>query len=208
MRIVNALPWLLLAWPVLADPPKIQALHQTTVSFAQHLVGGAGVAVGSPETNELIPENVLVSDATIAGDDAVLEQFLRENHSRTIAEEMIESYRRSRGRLQRLTATETGHAKIVRLDQFVGPPQDYKWEELGRAYPQVRVIVRMSEPAVDSMGTFAVVRYEVVTRRGFAWGVLQEFERQPDGAWLPKMGLAGNIGGPLADRAPNVAAPD
>jgi hypothetical protein len=193
MRILLSFLAVLVAWPVVADSPQDRVLQRTVYDLPTQLVGGRGVGVWHAETNGLEPKNIVIADATVGGNDDVMEHFTRTFHGRTIAEELVKSYQENEQRSERVSAEAHQPIRVVRLDSFMGADGSYDWDKLNLQYPEVKAIVLVSKPAIDSLATFAVVRYEVITRKGFAWGAFLQFEKHSDGSWQQVIGLVGDI---------------
>lgn len=189
MKILISFLAVMVAWPVFAKSAQ-HDLQAAVFDLPNHLLGGDGVACVSEETKGLEAANIVISDASVIGSDDALEQFVQEKHGRAIAEELLQSYRKNGERSERIGANGPHPIRFLRLDPFIKADLTYDWEKLNLEYPDVKAIVTMSKPAVDRLGTIAVVRYEVTTRNGFAWGAVQQFEKQSDGSWPYQTGLA------------------
>jgi len=91
---------------------------------------------------------------------------------------------------------------VLPLDEFENGSFEYDWQRLNQKYPGVRYVVRLSWPAVDRVGTYAVVRYELIGRdrpatypsqQPWQHASLVQFEKQNDGSWKRGIGSTGNI---------------
>lgn len=189
MRILMSFLALVIACPIVADSTGNRVLQRAVYDEPNHLFGGMGCA----ETKGLEQPSIVIADATVSGNDDVMEHFIRNLRGRTIAEELIKSYRENGQRSEHVPAEEPQQFRVLRLDSFVRGDGSYDWGKLNLEYPAVKAIVLVSKPALDSTATFAVARYEVITRKGFAWSAFVEFEKQADGSWLGNIGEAGDI---------------
>jgi hypothetical protein len=67
----------------------------------------------------------------------------------------------------------------------------FDWTQLSEKYPRAKSVVLISEPAFDSLGTTALVRYDVVSPE-HSYTSFVELERQAlDGSWKSKFGTMG-----------------
>ena len=89
--------------------------------------------------------------------------------------------------------SETSGFAILQLRAFETSDNQYDWSRLSVTYPNVRGVVRMSLPALDSQSVYAVAHYEVVTPSGVAFANFKEFEKQGDGTWKPTSGVTGSL---------------
>ncbi|MDP9192268.1 MAG: hypothetical protein M3P06_11270 [Acidobacteriota bacterium] len=94
---------------------------------------------------------------------------------------------------ERIPADDAYSIKLLRLDSFSLPDGSYDWDKLNSLYPDVKAILKVSKPAVDSLLTVGIVRCEFITRQGFAWGAFTELQRQPDGSWSHTRSVVGDI---------------
>lgn len=190
MRIMMLFFAAVVALPVFAESIETGGLQHAVVDTVVANFGG----VGHDETNGLEPSNIVIADATLGGNaDFMAEEVASKFHGRVIADELIKSYRENERQSERVTTDDRYPIKVVRLDSFIRADGSYDWDEFNSRYPQVKAIVRVSKPALDSLATVAIVRCEVVTRKGFAWGVFAEIERQTDGSWLHTRAVVGDI---------------
>lgn len=177
------------ALPVLAEPNEAVDLQHAVVDTVVANFGGMGHDV----TSTLEPPNIVIADATVGGNSDLMAQTASKFHGRVIADELIESYRENEKQSERVAPNDEYPVRVVRLDSFVRADGSYDWDALNARHPDVRAVVRVSKPAVDSLATVAMFRCEVVTREGFAWGAFDELERQADGSWLHTRAVAGDI---------------
>jgi hypothetical protein len=133
-----------------------------------------------------------LADETVGGNADVMAQVASNFHGSTIAGELIQSYGANE-QSERVPADDAYEIKLLRLDSFSMPDGRYDWDKLSSQYPDVKAIVKVSKPAVDSLGTVAIIRFEVITRQGFAWGAFAEIEKQWDGSWSGTRSLVGDI---------------
>ena len=139
------------------------------------------------------PNTVVVSQQTIAGAPVGYRSFVDRQFGSVIAEELLEAY----GAVEAgsvIDMERAGGLAVLALDDFALGPRDYDWQRLKAKHPGVRSIVRVSRPAMDRLGTYAVVRYELIDDgRGHEWASFVKFERQNDGSWEPMVHAVGEI---------------
>ena len=179
----------LFATPLLAEPTTPNSLQRAVVGMA--LWNFTGMIHDA--TAGLEPSAIVLDDATRGGNSEVMEHYVSKNFGRVIAEELVSSYQANEQRSDCVPTSQDDPIVVTRLDAFRLTDGAYDWERLNRRFPDVRAVVRVSKPALDSTSTYAVVRYEVVTDAGFAWGAFEEFEHQPDGSWAGLRGIVGDI---------------
>lgn len=189
MKILTLFLTSVVALPVLAGSIETVGLQHAIVESVVANFGG----MVHDETSSLELSTIVIADATVGGNSDVMAQAASKFHGRLIAEELINSYRESEAQSGRVTPDDEYPIKVVRLDSFIRADGSYDWDELASHYPEVKAIVRVSRPALDSLATVAMVRCEVVTRKGFAWGAFDEIEKQADGSWLHTRGVVGDI---------------
>jgi len=190
MRVLMSFLALVVACPVVAGSTGHRTLQGAVYEQVLRHFGD----MGCEETQHLEPASIVIADATVSGNDDAMEQFVREFRGRVIADELIKSYRENGQRSERISSEEPQQIlRVLRLDSFMTGDGSYDWDKLNLEYPAVRAIVHISKPALDSTATFAVARYEVITRKGFAWGALQEFQKQADGSWIGTTTRIGDI---------------
>ena len=69
----------------------------------------------------------------------------------------------------------------------------YDWAKFHETFPRAQAILVVSRPAVDSLGTTALVRFDVITPND-AWTTFDELEKQPlDGSWKVTKGAMGTL---------------
>ena len=141
-----------------------------------------------------VPErNVAISDRMVPGEAPEgFRNFAEFSFGPVIAEELIWAYSEN-GPSRELLWREVCGIRILPLEQFSSDGSGYDWDRLRAVYPEVRVIVRLSLPALDEPQVYGVVRYEVFSPEGRAWAALQRFERQPDGSWNDGLARVGAI---------------
>ena len=147
---------------------------------------------------------VIVARRTIGGAPVGYRSFVEQGFGQTIAEELLRSYGEA-GPAPRTIEQETvaGAFPVLPLEQFEASRFEYDWARLNQRYPGVRHVVRLSWPAVDRLGTYAVVRYELISRdrpstsvppeRPWYWASFFKFEKQNDGSWRMRSGEIGEI---------------
>jgi hypothetical protein len=135
----------------------------------------------------------VVSQRTIGGAPVAYRSFVDRQFGSVIAEELLEAY----GAVETgsvIDGDQAGGLAVVALEDFAVGPRAYDWDRLQEKHPGVRVIVRLSLPAIDRLGTYAVVRYELIGK-GHArdWASFVKFERQNDGSWEPTVHAVGEL---------------
>lgn len=184
----------LLALVVVAAPaqgvdPLEQVITQVAIDFVPtHLRG-----TNYPDTFGLEPDAYAIAATTIGGEEAIAKQHIESLYSSVIASEMLSSYEaKAKGPIQ-LGSEFESKIPILNLEAFRREPLGYDWKALQQAHPDVKVVVRLSRPGVDSLGTFAVVRYEVLTPRGRRWASFTEFAKTPTDVWKFDKAVIGNL---------------
>jgi len=192
----------LAAVSVFAEQAQSSALQRAVVETALAHFGG----VGHGETSALESSNIALADDTVGGNSDVMAQVASQFHGSAVADELITSYGANE-QSERIPADDAYEIRLLRLDSFSLPDGSYDWDKLNSQYPDVKAIVKVSQPAVDSLGTVAIVRCEVITRQGFAWGAFAEVEKQSDGSWSATRSFVGDIriAEPSPARAPLVS---
>ena len=146
---------------------------------------------------------IAVARRTIGGAPDGYHGFVDKYFGLVIAEELLQSYGDSGPAPRMIDRVTAGRFAVLPLEQFETGPFDYDWQRLNAAYPEVRHVVRVSWPALDRLGTFAVVRYELIGRdrpctMNPAHGPWQhasfvKFEKQRDGSWKRGIAITGGI---------------
>jgi hypothetical protein len=126
-------------------------------------------------------DGVAVARQTIGGAPLGFRSFTEDFFGSVIAEELLASY--SRSELPKIERQTAGGFPVLPLDEIQLGAEEYDWERLRQAYPDLRWIVRVSPPAVDRLGSYGVVRYELLGRHGRHYASFVKFERQDDGSW-------------------------
>ena len=154
------------------------------------------------DTLDLPTDVIVVAQRTIGGAPIGYRAFVDKYFGSAIAEELLQSYGESGPAPRTIDQATAGRFAVLPLDQFETGGFDYDWQRLNEKYPQVRYVVRLSWPAVDRPGTYAVVRYELIGRdrpstlnppqQPWQHASFVKFEKQKDGSW--KRGIA-EIGG-------------
>ena len=163
-------------------------------AFAAALDGVRQELQAAPPVNprDLPKGAIVVAQRTIGGAPAGCRRFVDKFFGTVIAEEMLQSYGENGPAPRTIDQSTAGPFAIVRVEQFENGPYDYDWRRLNQEYPQVRYVMRLSWPVVDSIGTYAVVRYELIGRdrpstansqQPWQHASFVKFEKQPDGSW-------------------------
>lgn len=184
--------------PVLAEQPRTAL--EAAVNFVTTVVAGTRAA----ETDGLVLGDFVIADEPVACEQVYLAEWLEKWHSQPIVEELADSYRRNGVQPSRIH-TDISPVPIVALHQFVKGDDQYDWSRLRSAHPEIRGVVRMSLPALDSQGVYAVAHYEVVTPKGKAFANFHKFEKQGDGTWKTTWGVTGRLLSAADRRAEAVA---
>ena len=145
------------------------------------------------QNEDLRAARFVVSDAAIGGAEASLRKFLDRRHGQQVVDEILASYHSNSTAVQRLQSDDVSGFQVRPLDAFSPGPDGYSWSALHEAFPQVRSVVRLSRPAFDRLGTFAVVRYERIPESGHASASFFEFVKNADGSWAQKQGMVGDL---------------
>jgi hypothetical protein len=170
-------------WQELAGAPPINL---------QHLRDG----------RDLPADAIVVARRTIGGAPIGYRAFVDKYFGSVIAEELLQSYGDNGPAPRTIDQAFAGHFAILPVDRFETGPFEYDWQRLNQEYPQARYVVRLSWPAVDHLGTYAVVRYELIgrdrpstLRSPWPWqhASFVKFEKQRDGSWKRGIGVIGGI---------------
>jgi hypothetical protein len=152
---------------------------------------------------DLPADAIVVAQRTIGGAPVGYRLFVDKFFGTVIAEELLQSYGEHGPAPRAIDQSKAGPFAIVRLEQFEEGPYGYDWQRLNQEYPQVRYVVRLSWPAVDSIGTYAAVRYELIGRdrpstlkppqQPWHHASFVKFEKQTDGSWKRTYAIIGAI---------------
>jgi hypothetical protein len=149
--------------------------------------------IGWPEIERLAHEEFAVDAMTISGGADHLAEFASDLHGTVIAEELIASYAENGREATRIPTSGVGRIRVLELDAYRSGSDGYDWAALNEEFPGVKAIVRISRPAVDRLGTYAVVRNEYFTPHGRALASLTKFEKQANGSWESTMAWMGDL---------------
>lgn len=190
MKIACLIVMMALVQPLSAGELEIEerVFQQALESLPRHM---RSVRVSALE--RLHDDQYAVSDLTIGNAPEHLRRFATDWHGSAIADEIIASYEERRQSPRRIGLTNVKEVPVYPLERFRTDALNYDWARLNATYPEVRAIVRISRPATDSLGTYAVVRYEVISPGGPAWASFIEFQKQFDGSWKWTHGNFGSI---------------
>ena len=148
------------------------------------------ISMGPRETPA---KDVAVSQRTIGGAPVAYHSFVDRQFGSVIAEELVAAY----GALEAGSVIDTDRAgglPVLALEDFALGSRAYDWARLQEEHPEVGRIVRLSRPAMDRLGTYAVVRYELIGEGpGREWASFVKFERQNDGSWEPMVQAVGEL---------------
>jgi hypothetical protein len=168
----------------------------------QQVRGAPPVDLQHPrDTLDLPTDAIVVARRTIGGAPTGYRAFVDRWFGSVIAEELLQSYGDAGPAPTTTDQATAGGFAILPIEEFEAGTFDYDWQRLNQKYPQVRYVVRLSWPAVDRLGTYAVVRYELIGRdrpstlnppqRPWQHASFVKFEKQKDGSWKA---LAAEIG--------------
>jgi hypothetical protein len=170
----------------------------------QELQGAPPLNLQHPRDGIDLPADaIVVAQRTIGGAPVGYRTFVDKYFGRVIAEDLLRSYGESGPAPRTIEQASAGSFAILPVEQFQSGTNDYDWQRLNLKYPHVRHVLRLSWPAVDSLGTYAVVRYELIGRdRPSTWkggnlpwehASFVKFEKQTDGSWKRTIGVIGAI---------------
>ena len=150
---------------------------------------------------ELPADAIVVARRTIGGSVKGYRSFVEKFFGTVIAEELIESYGNSGPTPREIEQKTAGPFPVVPLHEFESGAFEYDWLRLNEKYPGVRHVVRLSPPVFDSLGTYAVVRYELIGRdrpsnfpqRPWQHASFVQYIKQKDGSWKQGISRIGAI---------------
>jgi len=134
----------------------------------------------------------VVADSTVGGANRSFTEFIRYRFSPAVADELEAAYASENDDPRPLDLSDIGGIAVVPVAKFANGPV-YDWPSLLREYPGTDAVLRFSAPVVDSLGSHAVVRYDIVSRSGDSRSKFVEFEKQRDGTWRPYFLRVGNL---------------
>jgi hypothetical protein len=182
------------ALPMLGETASKTAL-EAAVRFVPAVLNGTM----APETHGLDVHDFVIAEEPVACDQEFLAEWLQTWHGDAIADELVSSYR-LQGAQPSAVPSHLGNVPVLALRRFEIGDDGYDWPALRAAFPTVRGVVRISLPAEDSLGVYAVAHYEVITAKGAAFANFQRFEKQSNGMWRPTSGVTGSLGKTAANR--------
>ena len=172
-------------------------------SVRQHLQGAPPTSVEHPRDSLDLPvDAIVVARRTIGGAPADYRMVVQKRFGSVIAEELVESYGANGPAPRNIEQEQASGYAVLPLETFEVGRAAYDWESLNEKYPQARHVVRLSWPAVDRTGTYAIVRYELLGRdkpgpqpSRFPWqhAAFMTFEKQFDGSWEMTGGTIGAL---------------
>ena len=145
---------------------------------------------------------IVVARRTIGGAPMTYRAFVDKFFGTVIAEDLLQSYGDAGPATQIIAQATAGPFTVLPLEEFEVGPHEYDWQRLNQRYPEVRHIVRLSSPALDRLGTYAVVRYEVIGRdrpvtypSHLPWqhASFVKFEKQKNGSWKRGISQIGSL---------------
>jgi len=197
MRIIGMLVVVAMATAsslVAQERPVDEVVFTAALAEVRHHLQGAPPA--SPlhkwDGRDLPAEAIVVAQRTIDGAPNTFRSFVDEHFGTVIANELAESHG-EKGPAPRAIEQKTAAGfTVLPVQEFESGRFDYDWSRLNQKYPLVRYVVRLSWPVVDSVGTYAAVRYELIGRdqpstasaeRPWQHASFAKFEKQSDGSW-------------------------
>ena len=155
------------------------------------------------DLHDLPADAIAVARKTIGGAPQGYRSFVDKWFGQVIAEELLEAYGDAGPATKKIEQETASRFRVLPLEEFEAGEFDYDWHRLNQFYPDVRYVVRLSWPALDRVGTYAVVRYELIARdrpatiraarKAWQWGAFVEYEKQADGSWTRGTGVVGNL---------------
>ena len=150
---------------------------------------------------KLPADSIVVARRTIGGAPLGLQKFLDKTFGKVIAEELSASYGNGGPASRNIEQPKAGDFPVLDLDEFENGAYDYDWARLNAKYPAVRHVVRISWPAVDRLGTYGVVRYELIgrdrpptaTHSPWQHASFVAFEKRENGSWKRTLSIIGAI---------------
>lgn len=193
MKFLTIVVCFAVAFPAAAVAGDTRASRFRTVDAFEAAVHDVPVVLTTfrhPATNQLAPKNFAISDVTITGGEERLSEVIEKWHGRVIRDELVSSYRA-------LTARDIAPAdlrglRVLDVETFRAG-EGYDWPRLQTVYPDVRAVVRISTPAVDTLNTIAIFRFEVVAETGRVVSGYSTLEKQSDGYWKHVRAAVGNL---------------
>lgn len=162
------------------------------------------VSLQHPRDSFDLPANALVvARQTIGGAPMGFRSFVNYWFGSVIAEEMSQAYGNAGPAPRMIERLKVGSLAVVPLGEFEAGAFEYDWARLNEKYPEVRYVVRLSWPVLDRLGTYAVVRYELLGRDrpstlapdSGPWQAASfvKFEKQTNGSWKLVSATIGSI---------------
>ena len=133
----------------------------------------------------------VVANVTLGGSEESFATCAAKLHSDSIAAELLTAYREANSSKRRFDASAAPGIRVVALDEFVTGPVTYDWRQLNAAYPNVKAVLRLSQPAI--VGGDALVRLEMIGEGGTLWQSYVELKRDGAGRWRYARSIAGNL---------------
>lgn len=192
MRIQASLLSLVLASSLLARAQEpAETVFEAALDQVREELNGLGL---SQFGDSRIPvAAIAVDERTIGGAPQGFREFTSTFFGSVIADELLDSYGVNGPVVRKITRDTADGFAVLPLDDFSTGPQSYDWHRLNAKHSGVRYVVRLSWPAIDQLGTYAVVRYEIIGPKGREGAVFLKFEKQSDGTWKAGIEHVGNI---------------
>ena len=181
MKIVAALVVLVGVVPAVAQSPQPQGdIREVAIAHVPEILEAMH--------HEIPTGSFAIADRPAAGAEKTFGEFAEKFFGAPISEELIRSDGDDYAAFASWPSIRVSSIPVLPLAEFSSGGMSYQWDRMNEKYPVVQRVVRVSSPALDRLGSFAVVRYEIIGPAGPDWAGLQKFERQSNGSW--KAGIA------------------
>lgn len=187
MRIILATALFVCAMPAASQEPQSTShiFEQVLRALPEH----AHFLSAVPNGDDM--RQYAIASATIGGAEQSFAESVAKFYSTSIAEDLLASYREVTRTPIRIDASDVNGARVLPLDEFATGPTTYDWKRLNQKHPGVKLVLRISPPAV--VAGYALVRVEVISPIGALWGNFLEFQKQPDESWRHVRAVVGDL---------------
>lgn len=124
----------------------------------------------------------IISAKTSGGAEQAAREWALAGRGRVIAGELSDSYISVNQQRSALPQKLAARVRAVDVDQYRSG-SSFDWAAIERDYEGTRSIVVLSLPGVDRLGTYALVRADVIKREGGATTSFYDLEKRADGKW-------------------------
>ena len=124
-------------------------------------------------------EPAVLSNLTRGGAERFAGEWAKKHRGEVIGGEIANAYVEQGRTAEPVEASASFQAADVRPFEI---GENYDWEKLNLELPGVKSVVVVSRPAFDRLGSFALVRADIIGR-GNAFTQFYDLERQDDGSW-------------------------